>query len=764
MLAGIALAGGRAYLPLTSPPSGRSTHVLRVHTPDCAEPLVLLADPIGAPTADGFLLRVRMCDPQDFAEAPDESWDSGRSETPITVSHSRELRPRVTIRRSAVAAPRTPDLRAELLAAAPEALIGRTIASGTVTIVEILGQGSIGWVYRAWHAGLGIHVAVKVLQPDYRTDLNFCRQFHSEALAASRLDHPNLTRVLDFGQEPDGLLYLAMEHLHGEALSSTITAGVPLALGRIVVIMTQVCSGLAHAHARGIVHRDIKPSNVVLVRNTEDDERPEELVKVCDFGIASRNVDGESSGIAGTPHYMSPEQCRGEPLDGRSDIYACGVMLYELATGQMPFEGANPAEIMHAQVYTEPLRPSMFAKVHPRLELAIMKALEKDPARRHASMRDLRQGLRALLALESPQPTFSTAPPPPTSQRRPATPASERETLPEQRQPEPSQPEPSQPEPSQPEWIERKVVLANLNLGALHLAAELADRPASWLASLASAKEEHAFAALANRLEAALPELMSKRDFRALLAVRRTLDHLASEEGRAPAWRIDRARALQRPYGDPTFLAAIAEAALVDDQPGREIGELLSRSGTPAMYALYSARLRLHEIAGIRNRFVLLVRELGTSTLPMIRAGLGRLEAHRHAPIAAALAFDLFAASPRVRDDDLAEVAGRYLQDSPPDLTRIAAEALVPFAGARAAPLLGELLESDDDAVRLAGVQGLRELDAVDELAVRRMVWVMQNTTSREVRAAVMRALDETAGAASVLARRALARLAEPEG
>src|SRR5262249_21662207 len=153
-----------------------------------------------------------------------------------------------------------------------------------------------------------------------------------------------------------------------------------------------------------------------------------------------------------------------------------------------------------------------------------------------------------------------------------------------------------------PEWMEREVVLANVNVGGIQLAAELSMRPASWLASFAAAKDEQAFDAFSNRLEAAVPELIPKRDLKALLAVRRTLDQLAVREGMAPAWRIARARALQRPYGDPAFLAALAEAALVGDHPGREVDELLSRAATPAMYALYSARLRLHEIEGVRTR------------------------------------------------------------------------------------------------------------------------------------------------------------------
>jgi hypothetical protein len=182
------------------------------------------------------------------------------------------------------------------------------------------------------------------------------------------------------------------------------------------------------------------------------------------------------------------------------------------------------------------------------------------------------------------------------------------------------------------------------------------------------------------------------------------------------------------------------------------------------MYALYSARLRLHESDGVRRRFVLLVQDLGPSALPMIRAGLGRLVGHRHLPVAAALACDLFTACPRVRDEDLAEVTARYLPDSPSELARLATEALVGFAGVHAVPLLLELLGSHDDGVWITSVHGLCDLDAIDEVAVVRIASAVRSTPSHEVRAAAIRALREAHGSASVLAGRWLARLTEHWG
>jgi serine/threonine-protein kinase len=598
---------------------------------------------------------------------------------------------------------------------------------------------------------------VKVLHEDFQRDMEFCRRFHSEALAASRLDHPNLMRVLDFGQEPDGLLYLAMEHLDGKCLADILEPGRALPLPRILDVMMQVCAGLAHAHSRGIVHRDIKPDNLILVANVDDDERPDELVKVCDFGIAVQDADGVASrSVAGTPEYMSPEQCRAEPLDGRSDVYSCGVMLYELATGQMPFTAETAAGLMNRHMNTAPLSPRVVAPhVDPRLDGIVMKALAKDPADRQQSMRDLRRELGALLAqVTAPAPSSVSAPPPnissmpPSHERVGAGPASQRDTG--------------------PEWLERggsyrhdsigEVSVGDMN--ARVLAAELVSRPAAWLSAFAETLRPDQFQALASRLEGAIPVLLAERQVKALFAVRCTLDELAADDGRQPAWRITRARKLQQSFAEPTFLGALAEAALSTDRPPREITELVLRIGGPVTYTLYSARLKLSDQPAVRRRFVLLVRELGNDALPMIRAGLARLETRRDVLVAAALAADLLLASPRVRDEEAGEVTARYIQGSPPGLTSVAAEALVGFWGPRATPLLLGLLGSHDDGVSLAAINGLRELRAVDEYAVSKIAFAVRSTASSDVRAAGRAALLETTGNARVVAERALEQLA----
>jgi serine/threonine protein kinase len=753
-LAGLALAGGKAYLPLISAPGSASTHLLEVYTPDSAEPLVLFADPLGPPSAVGFPLQLRMYDPSESPRASEKRISVKDQPPPSRPDAARELRARVPTSIT-LTERHTRDLSGELVEVEPEALVGRSIAGGKLLIESLIGAGGVGSVYRASHRDLQIPVAVKLLHHHFQQDLEFCRRFHSEALAASRLDHPNLMRVLDFGQEPDGLLYLAMEHLDGQALADILSVGVPLPMLRIVDIMMQVCAGLAHAHARGIVHRDVKPANVVLVANNDDDERPDELVKVCDFGIALAQADAaHSTAVVGTPDYMSPEQCRGEVLDGRSDVYSCGVMLYELATGLMPFDAPTPVGLLNRHMHVEAPRPRLVApEIDPGLEAVIMKALAKEPDDRQQSMRDLRRELRALLEAEASAPSSSepfTPPPPPLSEQRPSSRAFGAEP------------------DTGPEWLERggsyrhdsigEVTVVNVN-GRL-LAGELATRPAPWLAAFAETARPEQFDALAVRLEAAMPVLVAERNLKTLFAVRSTIDELAVDDGSQPGWRIARARSLQQAFAEPLLLAMLAEAALTSDRPSREVTELLLRAGTPATYAIYSARLKLKDVEGVRRRFVLIVRELGAEALPMIRAGLARLESRREIAVAAALASDLFQASPHVRDEEAGEVTARYLQGSPLGLTCVAAEALVSFWGMRATPLLLGLLACDDDAVRVASINGLRDLRAVDEYAAQRISDAARATSSAEVRSAARSALLQTVGNARVVAQHALGELA----
>ncbi len=288
----------------------------------------------------------------------------------------------------------------------PDPLIGRKIAEGKYTIESPIGQGAAGAVYRATHRELRRSVAIKVLHPHYQQDPHFMKSFRGEALAASQLDHPNVMRVLDFGQEPDGLVYIVMEFLSGRTLQSLLDEERRLQTDRAVEIMIQVCAALSVAHDNGIIHRDIKPDNIMLVTSRNDEGGTFELVKVCDFGIAAlQNPTREDAElglaenvIAGTPEYMSPEQARGNEIDARSDVYACGICLYELVTGRPPFLGENPAEILIKQLDEQPRPPSQLIRgLDSIVEEIILRAIHKEPPKRQQSARELRAELKEII-------------------------------------------------------------------------------------------------------------------------------------------------------------------------------------------------------------------------------------------------------------------------------------------------------------------------------------------------------------------------------
>ncbi|WP_437683299.1 serine/threonine-protein kinase [Sorangium sp. So ce131] len=256
-------------------------------------------------------------------------------------------------------------------------------------------------------------------------------RFHVEALATGRLDHPNIVRVLDFGcepapvlaargadaragdleAEPPSLWYLVTEHLDGEDLIELLNAEPILPAERIVAIMRQLCAALQHAHEAGVVHRDVKPENIRLVPRLGDDGEMVELVKLLDFGTAKLLHDDPSGALAGahrlaaldedggrlvigTPAYMSPEQAAGQAVDARSDLYACGVLLFEMATGRLPFERPTAVALAAAHIECPPPRPSALnAAIDPDLEALILQCLQKNPAERPQSARALREAL-----------------------------------------------------------------------------------------------------------------------------------------------------------------------------------------------------------------------------------------------------------------------------------------------------------------------------------------------------------------------------------
>lgn len=287
---------------------------------------------------------------------------------------------------------------------AGDALIGRTIDQ-RYTLESRLGFGGMGAVYRAERLHIGDKVAVKILNPDFVADPIAVERFHREAQIGARLRHPNAVTVYDFGVSEDGLIYIVMELVEGNDLRSVIMQTGQMSQALAAGILVQVCAALDEAHNQNVVHRDLKPENI-LVQYTPTEQR----VKVLDFGIASiRNLTDnkltQTGRTVGTPHYMSPEQCMGEEVDGRSDIYSLGIILYEMLAGTVPFNSTTPTAIAVQQVKETP--PSLRAlnpNVSPLVEAVVMRALEKRPEARPQSASALAREL--LAAVNGKQPTL----------------------------------------------------------------------------------------------------------------------------------------------------------------------------------------------------------------------------------------------------------------------------------------------------------------------------------------------------------------------
>ncbi len=299
------------------------------------------------------------------------------------------------------------------------ALIGRMLG-GRFRVTGFIGEGAMACVFRGEQADEPREVAIKIMHPHLLTDRTFVGRFRREAKAAAQIRHPNSVTILDTGVD-DKMLYIAMELLAGQDLFEVLAIERRFSEARAAKILIQMCAALGAAHERGIVHRDLKPENVMLLRDAArpDDER----VKVLDFGIAKilerdvAEIDGAPlSGnsltaltnvgmVVGTPAYMSPEQCRGENVDARSDVYACGILLYQLVTGRLPFAGNNAMDYAVMHVRTQPTPPhEVVPRVHVELEALLLKALGKWPTMRQQSAGELGAELERLLPELSEKP------------------------------------------------------------------------------------------------------------------------------------------------------------------------------------------------------------------------------------------------------------------------------------------------------------------------------------------------------------------------
>jgi predicted Ser/Thr protein kinase len=270
-------------------------------------------------------------------------------------------------------------------------MAGALTKAGRYQIVSELGRGSMGVVYQAFDPVIGRTVAIKTMLTEGLGPAEFEEfkaRFQREAQAAGVLTHPNIVTVYDFGED-SGILFLAMEFLEGKSLQTLVEEQGILPVETIIPMYEQVCSALDHAHIHKIVHRDIKPANIMILESG--------LVKLTDFGIAKMMTVGmtQAGQILGTPNYMSPEQVKGRQVDGRSDIFSLGVILYELVTGEKPFGGQNITTVIYKIINENPISPrELDATIPLGLSYSIQKALAKSPDERYQTCRELAEDLR----------------------------------------------------------------------------------------------------------------------------------------------------------------------------------------------------------------------------------------------------------------------------------------------------------------------------------------------------------------------------------
>ena len=278
-----------------------------------------------------------------------------------------------------------------------------TVIGGRYRISSRIGSGGMADVYEAQDSELGRRVAVKLLHRHFAQDADFVERFRREASAAAGLQHPNVVGVYDRG-EWDGTSYIVMEHLAGRSLKQLVQARGALPAPEAVDLTLQVLRAARFAHSRGIIHRDIKPHNVIV----GDEGR----AKVTDFGIARAGASDitETGSIMGTAHYLSPEQAQGHAVSAQSDLYAVGVLLYELLTGQVPFEGESSVSIAVKHIHEAPVAPSARNAAVPRgLDAIVLRAMEKDPARRYQSADEFIAALEAFRDGTAPPAPGTTA-------------------------------------------------------------------------------------------------------------------------------------------------------------------------------------------------------------------------------------------------------------------------------------------------------------------------------------------------------------------
>jgi serine/threonine-protein kinase len=286
---------------------------------------------------------------------------------------------------------------------APDPLIGRVV-NDRFKISALIARGGMGKVYRAEQSPLGRVCAIKVLNPNYagEHDPEFHKRFFLEASIASKLTHPNTVTIFDYGKTEDDIYYMAMEYLEGHTLHRAIREAGSFPEERAAHVARQICRALREAHSLGVIHRDLKPANIFLVEHGDETD----FVKVLDFGLV-KNVSGDGKGedltqtglFMGSPKYMAPEQIRGDKVDARTDIYALGIIMYEMITGKVPFDRPNSVNILMAHVNEEApalrqMNPNV--NVSPAIEETVARCMAKDPDQRFRSMDEVLAALKRI--------------------------------------------------------------------------------------------------------------------------------------------------------------------------------------------------------------------------------------------------------------------------------------------------------------------------------------------------------------------------------
>jgi serine/threonine-protein kinase len=524
-----------------------------------------------------------------------------------------------------------PALRSGLRPPALDSIVGRCLG-GKLIVEERIGKGRLGAVYRAKHVLLPHPIAVKVLHPHYEDAPEFRARFLAEAQTASVLDHPCLVRIIDFGEQWGGAMWLAMELLEGVPLDALLAKEGRLPVERAVAIVLDVCAGLAHAHARGILHGDVKPSNVVLVARTNDDGDVIERAKLRDFGATlgrcdAGRADADESGsrrVIAAPAYMSPEQCLGEELDARTDVYACGVLLYELVTGRAPFVGSEPQSLQRQHLLIASVPPAARrTNVDLRIDAIVAKALAKDRDKRFGSIRELRVALREL-AVDLGQTTavFSSFPPP-RHEDQAVEHARTSELRPPRSQLQARASESREPRPGNDELDMEDFLRAR---------AELADR------------EKHA-----------LGELLLRGSVDAVAwRVAQLLTRVESSSGRDSV-----ATETLRVLDAPASLASFAERLLAHDaRSPTDVARVLGRGGAGSARALWAARISPSGAEPAhRARFVSWMRALGPAAREVLGAALVKLAPHAETTTFVTVIEDVLFSLPERCDDELLDLA-----------------------------------------------------------------------------------------------------------